>query len=82
VTDSSRSSAGPHRGRSAATIGPDGKPGRRYYNKSHNVSAFTTGMINTVLQFTATMSPYPSGQLFRRWSVRGRRMGLHLENEP
>jgi hypothetical protein len=35
-------------------------PGRRYYNRSHNVRQFTEGAIDTVLRFTATMSRYPS----------------------
>jgi FAD/FMN-containing dehydrogenase len=38
----------------------DLRPGRRYYNKSHNVTEFTPGLIDTVMQYTATMSPYPS----------------------
>jgi FAD/FMN-containing dehydrogenase len=35
-------------------------PGRRYYNKTHNLRHFNDGVIATVLRFTATMSPYPS----------------------
>jgi len=35
-------------------------PGRRYYNKTHSLRQFNDGAINTVLRFTATMSPYPS----------------------
>jgi FAD/FMN-containing dehydrogenase len=35
-------------------------PGRRYYNKTHSLRRFNDGAINTVLRFTATMSPYPS----------------------
>ena len=35
-------------------------PGRRYYNKTHSLRQFNDGAIDTVLRFTATMSPYPS----------------------
>jgi FAD/FMN-containing dehydrogenase len=35
-------------------------PGRRYYNKTHSLRQFNDGTIETVLRFTATMSPYPS----------------------
>jgi FAD/FMN-containing dehydrogenase len=35
-------------------------PGRRYYNKTHNIREFNDGAIETVLRFTETMSPYPS----------------------
>jgi FAD/FMN-containing dehydrogenase len=35
-------------------------PGRRYYNKTHSLRRFDDGTIETVLRFTATMSPYPS----------------------
>jgi FAD/FMN-containing dehydrogenase len=38
----------------------DYPPGRRYYNKSHNVTEFTPGVIDAVIRFTETMSPYPS----------------------
>ena len=35
-------------------------PGKRYYNKSHNLRRINAGTIDAVLQFTATMLPYPS----------------------
>jgi FAD/FMN-containing dehydrogenase len=35
-------------------------PGRRYCNKTHNVSRFNEGVIDTVLKYVATMAPYPS----------------------
>jgi FAD/FMN-containing dehydrogenase len=35
-------------------------PGRRYCNKTHNVSRFNDGVIDTVLKHVATMAPYPS----------------------
>ena len=38
----------------------DYPPGRRYYNKSHNITRFTEAAIDTVIRFTATMSAYPS----------------------
>src|ERR1700751_3977987 len=41
-------------------------PGKRYYNKSHNVRRIDTGIIDAVLQFTASMLPYPSMIGFQR----------------
>ncbi len=35
-------------------------PGRRYYNKAHNLRRFNHGVIETVLKYAATMAPYPS----------------------
>jgi FAD/FMN-containing dehydrogenase len=35
-------------------------PGRRYYNKAHNLRRFNDGAIDTVLRCAETMSPYPS----------------------
>lgn len=35
-------------------------PGKRYYNKSHNLRRINAGTIDAVLHFTATMLPYPS----------------------
>ena len=35
-------------------------PGRRYYNKGHNMSRFNDGVIETVLRYTQSMSAYPS----------------------
>ena len=35
-------------------------PGKRYYNKAHNLQRINAGAIDTVLRFTATMLPYPS----------------------
>ena len=35
-------------------------PGKRYYNKAHNLRRINAGAIDTVLRFTATMLPYPS----------------------
>jgi FAD/FMN-containing dehydrogenase len=35
-------------------------PGKRYYNKAHNVRRIDAGTIEAVLHFTATMLPYPS----------------------
>jgi FAD/FMN-containing dehydrogenase len=35
-------------------------PGKRYYNKAHNVRRLNPGVIEAVLRFTATMLPYPS----------------------
>ncbi len=35
-------------------------PGKRYYNKAHNLSRINAGTIDAVLRFTATMLPYPS----------------------
>ena len=35
-------------------------PGKRYYNKAHNLRRITPGTIDVLLQFTATMLPYPS----------------------
>ncbi|MBS0422749.1 MAG: FAD-binding oxidoreductase [Proteobacteria bacterium] len=41
-------------------------PGKRYYNKSHNLSRIGSGSIEAVLHFTATMLPYPSMIGFQR----------------
>ena len=38
----------------------DLSPGRRYYNKSHNVTEFTSGLIDVTLDYTKRMSRYPS----------------------
>jgi UDP-N-acetylenolpyruvoylglucosamine reductase len=54
----------------------DNPPGRRYYNKSHNVSEFKPGMIDTVLQFTATMTPYPSMIGFQQLHGEGSRKAV------
>ena len=35
-------------------------PGKRYYNKAHNMRRLSAEAIEAVLQFTATMLPYPS----------------------
>jgi FAD/FMN-containing dehydrogenase len=35
-------------------------PGKRYYNKAHNLRRMNAGTIDAVLRFTATMLPYPS----------------------
>jgi FAD/FMN-containing dehydrogenase len=35
-------------------------PGKRYYNKAHNLRRMNAGTIDAVLHFTATMLPYPS----------------------
>jgi FAD/FMN-containing dehydrogenase len=35
-------------------------PGRRYYNKAHNITAFSGRAIETTIRFTETMPPYPS----------------------
>jgi FAD/FMN-containing dehydrogenase len=41
-------------------------PGRRYYNKAHNLTEFSDGAIETVLRFAATMPPYPSMIAFQQ----------------
>jgi FAD/FMN-containing dehydrogenase len=41
-------------------------PGKRYYNKSHNLRRINAGTIDAVLKFTATMLPYPSMIGFQR----------------
>ena len=41
-------------------------PGKRYYNKAHNISRISSGSIDAVLHFTATMLPYPSMIGFQR----------------
>lgn len=41
-------------------------PGKRYYNKSHNLRRIDAGTIDAVLQFTATILPYPSMIGFQR----------------
>jgi FAD/FMN-containing dehydrogenase len=35
-------------------------PGKRYYNRAHNMRRLNSGAIETVLRFTASMLPYPS----------------------
>lgn len=35
-------------------------PGKRYYNKAHNLRRMNAGTIEAVLHYTATMLPYPS----------------------
>jgi FAD/FMN-containing dehydrogenase len=41
-------------------------PGKRYYNKAHNLRRINAGTIDAVLSFTATMLPYPSMIGFQR----------------
>jgi FAD/FMN-containing dehydrogenase len=41
-------------------------PGKRYYNKAHNLRRINAGAIDAVLRFTATMLPYPSMIGFQR----------------
>jgi FAD/FMN-containing dehydrogenase len=41
-------------------------PGKRYYNKAHNLRRINAGVIDAVLRFTATMLPYPSMIGFQR----------------
>jgi FAD/FMN-containing dehydrogenase len=41
-------------------------PGKRYYNRAHNVRRIDSGIIDAVLRFTATMLPYPSMIGFQR----------------
>lgn len=41
-------------------------PGKRYYNKAHNLRRINAGTIDAVLRFTATMLPYPSMIGFQR----------------
>jgi FAD/FMN-containing dehydrogenase len=49
-------------------------PGKRYYNKAHNLKRITAGAIDVVLRFTATMLPYPSMIGFQRLHGAGARV--------
>lgn len=49
-------------------------PGKRYYNKAHNLRRINAGAIDTVLRFTATMLPYPSMIGFQRLHGAGARV--------
>ena len=40
---------------------PDFAPGRRYYNKAHNISALGDGVIETVLEYSAELPTFKSG---------------------
>jgi FAD/FMN-containing dehydrogenase len=40
---------------------PDFAPGRRYYNKAHNVSTLGAGVIETVLKYSAELPTFKSG---------------------
>jgi FAD/FMN-containing dehydrogenase len=48
--------------------------GKRYYNKAHNLRRITSGAIDVVLRFTATMLPYPSMIGFQRLHGAGTRV--------
>jgi len=50
-------------------------PGKRYYNKSHNLRRINAGTIDVVLEFTATMLPYPSMIGFQRLHGAAARVG-------
>jgi len=50
-------------------------PGKRYYNKSHNLRHINAGAIDAVLEFTATMLPYPSMIGFQRLHGAAARVG-------
>jgi FAD/FMN-containing dehydrogenase len=41
-------------------------PGKRYYNKAHNLSRINSASIDAILRFTKTMLPYPSMIGFQR----------------
>jgi len=41
-------------------------PGKRYYNKAHNLRRIDAGVVDAILRFTATMLPYPSMIGFQR----------------
>ena len=41
-------------------------PGKRYYNKAHNLRQINDGVVDAVLRFAATMLPYPSMIAFQR----------------
>ena len=49
-------------------------PGKRYYNKAHNLRRMNEGAIDAVLRFTATMLPYPSMIGFQRLHGAGARV--------
>ncbi len=49
-------------------------PGKRYYNKAHNLKRITAGAIDVVMRFTATMLPYPSMIGFQRLHGAGARV--------
>jgi hypothetical protein len=49
-------------------------PGKRYYNKAHNLRHITSGAIDVVLRSTATMLPYPSMIGFQRLHGAGTRV--------
>jgi FAD/FMN-containing dehydrogenase len=49
-------------------------PGKRYWNKAHNLCRVNDGAIDAVLRFTATMLPYPSMIGFQRLHGAGARV--------
>jgi FAD/FMN-containing dehydrogenase len=57
-------------------------PGRRYYNKTHSLRQINDGAIETVLRFTATMSPYPSMIGFQQLHGAASRMASNASAYP
>jgi FAD/FMN-containing dehydrogenase len=49
-------------------------PGKRYWNKAHNLRRMNDGAIDAVLRFTPTMLPYPSMIGFQRLHGAGARV--------
>jgi FAD/FMN-containing dehydrogenase len=57
-------------------------PGKRYYNKAHNLRRMNEGTIDAVLRFTATMLPYPSMIGFQQLHGAGARVHLDATAFP
>ncbi len=57
-------------------------PGKRYYNKAHNLRRMNAATIDTVLRFTATMLPYPSMIGFQQLHGAGARVSREATAFP
>jgi FAD/FMN-containing dehydrogenase len=57
-------------------------PGKRYYNKAHNMRRIGAGAVDAVLRFTATMLPYPSMIGFQRLHGAGARVAADATAFP
>jgi hypothetical protein len=57
-------------------------PGKRYYNKAHNLRRMNEGTIDAVLRFTATMLPYPSMIGFQQLHGAGARVQIDATAFP
>jgi FAD/FMN-containing dehydrogenase len=65
-----------------ALFDKDIPPGKRYYNRAHNICRLSAAAIDAVLHFTATMLPYPSMIGFQQLHGAGARVAADATAFP